>query len=82
MRVLPYLMSFMNARSVGEREEREKIIRGLKRNSPKAVQTLFDSVAEYKNDREVIALCAGVNGEILTNLSFSGSRTRIFPMTT
>lgn len=65
MRVLPYLMSFMNARSVGEREEREKIIRGLKRNSPKAVQTLFDSVAEYKNDREVIALCAGVNGEIL-----------------
>ena len=65
MRVLPYLMSYMNSKNVGEREEREKIIRGLKRNSPKAVQTLFDAIADYKNDREVIALCAKVNGSVL-----------------
>ncbi len=65
MRVLPYLMSYMNSKNVGEREERERIIRGLKRNSPKAIKTLFDSVAEYKNDREVIALCAKVDGAIL-----------------
>lgn len=65
MRVLPYLMSYMNSKNVGEREEREKIVRGLKRNSPKAVQTLFDSVSEYKNDREVIALCAKVDGSVL-----------------
>ncbi len=65
MRVLPYLMSYMNSRNVGEREEREKIIRGLKRNSPKAVQTLFDAIADYKNDREVIALCSVVNGSVL-----------------
>ncbi len=65
MRVLPYLMSYMNSKNVGEREEREKIIRGLKRNSPKAVQTLFDAIAEYKNDREVIALCAKADGSVL-----------------
>lgn len=65
MRVLPYLMSYMNSKNVGEREEREKIIRGLKRNSPKAIQTLFNSVADYKTDREVIGLCAKVDGSIL-----------------
>lgn len=65
MRVLPYLMSYINSKTTGEREEREKIIRGLKRNSPKAVQTLFDSIAEYKTDREVISLCAKTDGSVL-----------------
>mgnify|MGYP002521550398 CR=1 FL=1 len=65
MRVLPYLMSYMHSKNVGEREEREKIVRGLKRNSPKAVQTLFDNISEYKTDREVILLCAKVNGAVL-----------------
>lgn len=65
MRVLPYLMAYMNSRPSGKREEREKIIRGLKRNSPKAIQTLFSSISEYADDREVIALCAKTDGSVL-----------------
>lgn len=70
-RVLPYLMSYVNTKSTLPREEREKIIRGLRRNSPKAAQTLIERISDYKTDREVVLLCALSDGVILKYLQDS-----------
>lgn len=65
MRVIPFLMSYAHGKKTGEKQERDRITRGLKRNSTKAVEILINSIDNYKNDREVIALCAEKDGAIL-----------------
>ncbi len=70
-RVLPFLMSYARTSAAPTRDERDRIIRGLRRGSKKAYELLEANVEKYAEDKEVVSLCSTTNGEILKKLGDS-----------